>query len=51
VLLTRTSRRLSLRAWCAAIANRTGVRCAKVVAVPKLAVVLQGMWRDGSEVR
>ncbi|MFH5925615.1 IS110 family transposase, partial [Roseomonas xinghualingensis] len=49
VLLTRTSRWSSLKAWGMAIAKRSGMRRAKVAVARKLAVVLLGMWRDGTE--
>ena len=51
VLLTRTSRWSSLKAWGMAIAKRSGMRRAKVAVARKLAVVLLGMWRNGTEFR
>ena len=51
VLLTRTSRWSSLKAWGMAIAKRSGMRRAKVAVARKLAVVLHSMWRDGTEFR
>ena len=51
VLLTRTSRWSSLKAWGMAIARRSGMRRAKVAVARKLAVVLLGMWRNGTEFR
>ena len=51
VLLTRTSRWSSLKAWGMAIAKRSGMRRAKVAVARKLAVVLHSMWRDGTDFR
>jgi transposase len=51
VLLTRTSRWSSLKAWGMAVARRAGMRRAKVAVARKLAVVLHRMWRDGTEFR
>ena len=51
VLLTRTSRWSSLKAWGMGIAKRAGMRRAKVAVARKLAVVLHRMWRDGTEFR
>jgi transposase len=51
VLLTRTSRWSSLKAWGMAVAKRAGMRRAKVAVARKLAVVLHRMWRDGTEFR
>jgi transposase len=51
VLLTRTSRWSSLKAWGMAVARRAGMRRAKVAVARKLAVVLHWMWRDGTEFR
>jgi hypothetical protein len=51
VLLTRTSRWSSLKAWGIGIAKRAGMRRAKVAVARKLAVVLHRMWRDGTEFR
>jgi len=51
VLLTRTSRWSSLKAWGIGIARRAGMRRAKVAVARKLAVVLHRMWCDGTEFR
>src|SRR3954452_24427192 len=51
VLLTRTSRWSSLKAWGMAVAKRAGMRRAKVAVARKLAVVLHRLWRDGTEFR
>lgn len=51
VLLTRTSRWSSLKAWGMAVAKRAGMRRAKVAVARKLAVVLHRMWCDGTEFR
>jgi transposase len=51
VLLTRTSRWSSLKAWGMGIARRAGMRRAKVAVARKLAVVLHRMWCDGTEFR
>ena len=51
VLLTRTRRWSSLKAWGMAIAKRAGMRRAKVAVARKLAVVLHRMWCDGTEFR
>jgi transposase len=51
VLLTRTSRWSALKAWGMGIAERAGMRRAKVAVARKLAVVLHRMWRDGTEFR
>src|SRR3712207_5034304 len=51
VLLTRTGRWSSLKAWGMGVARRSGMRRAKVAVARKLAVVLHSMWRDGTEFR
>jgi transposase len=51
VLLTRTTRWSSLKAWGMAVAKRAGMRRAKVAVARKLAVVLHRIWRDGTEFR
>jgi len=51
VLLTRTSKWSSLKAWGMNVAKRAGMRGAKVAVARKLAVVLHRMWCDGTEFR
>jgi transposase len=51
VPLTRTGRWSALKAWGVAVAERAGMRRAKVAVARKLAVVLHRIWRDGTEFR
>ncbi|MBX3671319.1 MAG: IS110 family transposase [Rhodocyclaceae bacterium] len=48
VLLTRTPRWSSLKAWGVRLAERQGSKRARVGIARKLAVILHRMWRDGS---
>lgn len=50
-LLQRCSKWSSLRAWGMKIAKNRGMARAKVAVARKLAVILHGMWRDGTEFR
>ena len=50
-LLQRCSKWSSLRAWGMKIAKSRGMARAKVAVARKLAVILHGMWRDGTEFR
>lgn len=47
VLLTRTQRWSSLKAWGGRLAKRIGMRKATVAVARKLAVILHRMWRTG----
>lgn len=49
VLLTRTAKWSTLKAWGMRIAKRSGLRKAKVAVARKLAVILHRMWVDGTE--
>lgn len=51
VLLSRTTRFSTLKRWALAVAQRRGVKRAKVALARKLASVLHRMWIDGSEFR
>jgi transposase len=51
VMLTRTVRFSSLKAWGMAVAKRRGTRKAKVALARKLAVILHRMWVDGTDFR
>lgn len=51
VMLTRTVRFSSLKAWAMAVAKRRGSRKAKVALARKLAVILHRMWIDGTDFR
>lgn len=51
VMLTRTVRFSSLKAWGMAVAKRRGSRKAKVALARKLAVILHRMWVDGTTFR
>lgn len=51
VILTRASRWSSLKAWGVRVAERQGLKRARVAVARKLAVILHRMWRDGSEFR
>ena len=49
VLLTRVPKWSALKAWGTRLANRNGLRKAKVAVARKLAVILHRMWIDGTE--
>ena len=49
VLLTRVPKWSSLKAWGRKLTKRNGLRKATVAVAPKLAVILQRMWIDGTE--
>ncbi len=51
VLLSRTTRFCTLKRWALEIAQRRGVKRAKVALARKLASVLHRMWLDGTEFR
>jgi transposase len=51
VLLRRSTRPCFLHSWGRALIERIGARKAVVAVARKLAVLLHGMWRDGSEFR
>lgn len=51
VMLTRTVRFSSLKAWGMAVAKRRGTRKARVALARKLAVILHRMWVDGTDFR
>jgi transposase len=51
VLLRRSARPCRLHSWGRALIERIGGRKAVVAVARKLAVLLHGMWRDGSEFR
>jgi transposase len=51
VLLSRTTRFSTLKRWALEVAQRRGVKRAKVALARKLACVLHRMWVDGSEFR
>ncbi len=51
VMLTRTVRFSSLKAWAMAVAKRRGTRKARVALARKLAVILHRMWIDGTDFR
>jgi transposase len=51
VMLTRTARFNTLKAWALRVAKHRGMKRAKVALARKLAVVLHRMWLDGSTFR
>jgi transposase len=51
VMLTRTVRFSSLKAWAMAVARRRGTRKARVALARKLGVILHRMWIDGTDFR
>jgi transposase len=51
VVLTRTVRFSSLKAWGMAVARRRGSKKAKVALARKLGVILHRMWVDGTDFR
>jgi transposase len=51
VMLTRTVRFSSLKAWAMAVARRRGTKKARVALARKLAVILHRMWVDGTDFR
>ena len=51
VMLTRTVRFSSLKAWAMAIARRRGTKKARVALARKLGVILHRMWTDGTSFR
>jgi transposase len=51
VMLTRAGRFSTLKRWALDVAQRRGMRRAKVALARKLAVVLHRLWVDGSEFR
>src|SRR5512143_192752 len=51
VMLTRVGRFSTLKRWALAVAQRRGMKCAKVALARKLATVLHRMWRDGTDFR
>ena len=51
VMLTRTVRFSSLKAWAMAVARRRGTKKARVALARKLGVILHRMWVDGTDFR
>ena|ERR1700752_998890 len=51
VMLTRTVRFSSLKAWAMAVARRRGTKKARVALARKLGVILHRMWVDGTSFR
>ena len=51
IMLTRAVRFSGLKRWAMAVAQRRGMKRAKVALARKLAVVLHAMWRDGTAFR
>jgi transposase len=51
VMLTRTVRFSSLKAWAMAVARRRGTKKARVALARKLSVILHRMWVDGTSFR
>ena len=51
VMLTRAGRFSTLKRWALGVAQRRGMRRAKVAQARKLATVLHRLWADGSEFR
>jgi transposase len=51
IMLTRAVRLSALKRWAMAVAQRRGMKRAKVALARKLAVVLHAMWRDGTAFR
>src|SRR4029078_2400544 len=49
VLLTRVRKWCTLKSWGRRVAKRVGLRKAKVAVARKLAVILHGMWMDGTD--
>lgn len=49
VLLYRTKRWCSLKAWGMRLAKRSGVKKAQVAVAGKLAIILHCIWGDGTE--
>jgi hypothetical protein len=50
-MLSRTTRFSSLKRWALAVAQRRGLKRAKVALARELAVVRHAMWRDGTAFR
>ncbi len=50
-LLTRVQRWSALKAWGMRIAKRSGAKRARVALARKIAVILHGMWLDGTDFR
>lgn len=51
IMLTRATRFSSLKRWALEVAQRRGMKCAKVALARKLGVVLHRMWMDVTEFR
>jgi hypothetical protein len=51
VLLTRVARDSALKRWAMAVAQRRGLKRARVALARKLSIVLHRIWVDGSEFR
>ena len=51
VMLTRTGRFSTVKHWALEVAQRRGMRRAKVALARKLATILHRMWVDGSSFR
>jgi transposase len=50
-MLTRAGRFSTLKRWALEVAQRRGLRRAKVALARKLAIILHRLWVDGSEFR
>jgi hypothetical protein len=50
-MLTRSAKWSSLKAWAVKLAQRRGLKRAKVALARKLAVILHRMWLDGTDFR
>ena len=51
VLLTRTQRWSTLKAWGVRLAQRIGMSKAKIAVARKLAIIMHRMWRTGESFR
>jgi len=49
IMLTRATRFSSLKRWALGVAQRRGMKCAKVALARKLGVVLHRMWVDATD--
>jgi transposase len=51
VMLTRSAKWSSLKAWAVKLAQRRSMKRAKVALARRLAVILHAMWRDEADFR
>jgi hypothetical protein len=51
LMLTRSAKWSSLKAWAVKLAQRRGLKRAKVALARKLAIILDRMWRDQTDFR